>query len=212
MNSETQLDLFREFQLGAAHLSRVLPLWDLLPLYLFARQTELPGDTPIAKIPALHHEFESRGERIAVDVEPAILRDSPTAAPRIVFPGEREQLVASADTWLPIVRRMRPQKDWATVVAEVNKAGGRWTVERLLRAVKRLVGERLAEPQLLGRAPRKPSNQRALAAAAAMRLTNPSLSLREIGAQLQAMKIPSPRGHLNWSASMVAQLFKVPTT
>lgn len=123
-----------------------------------------------------------------------------------------QQLVASADTWLPIVRRMRPQKDWATVVAEVNKAGGRWTVERLLRAVKRLVAERLAEPQLLGRAPRKPSNQRALAAAAAMRLTNPSLSLREIGAQLQAMKISSPRGHLNWSASMVAQLFKVPTT
>lgn len=122
-----------------------------------------------------------------------------------------QRLAASADDWLPIVRRLRPQKDWVAVVAALNEAGGNWTVERLLRAVKRLVAERLAERHLLGRAPRKPSNQRALAAAAAMRLTNPNLSLREIGAQLQAMQISSPRGHLNWSASMVAQLLKVPT-
>jgi hypothetical protein len=90
-----QLDLFKEFQIGPGHLSRVLPLWDLLPLYLFAPRTQLPGDMPISKIPALHHEFESNGEHISVDVAPAILRSEPAAAPRIVFPGEREQLVSS---------------------------------------------------------------------------------------------------------------------
>lgn len=92
----TQLDLFREYQLGPAHLSRVLPLWDLLPLYLYTRRTELPGDTPIASIPAVHHTFQSHGETISVDVKPAILRDDPKAPARIVFPGEREQLVSAA--------------------------------------------------------------------------------------------------------------------
>ncbi|TAJ82206.1 recombinase family protein [Reyranella sp.] len=41
-----------------------------------------------------------------------------------------QQLAASANDWLPIVWRLRPQKDWATVVAALNEAGGTWTVER----------------------------------------------------------------------------------
>jgi hypothetical protein len=41
-----------------------------------------------------------------------------------------------------------------------------------------------------------------------MRRASPTISLKEIGRQLQAMAIPSARGHLTWSASMVAQLLK----
>jgi hypothetical protein len=41
-----------------------------------------------------------------------------------------------------------------------------------------------------------------------MRRASPTITLQEIGRQLQAMAIPSARGHLTWSASMVAQLLK----
>jgi DNA invertase Pin-like site-specific DNA recombinase len=119
-----------------------------------------------------------------------------------------DQLRATVDDWLPTVRRMRPQHDWATVVAKLNEGGGAWRTERLLRAVKLLVAEHLAEPALLGRAPRKSANRRARDAAAAMRRASPTITLQEIGRQLQAMAIPSARGHLTWSASMVAQLLK----
>lgn len=121
------------------------------------------------------------------------------------------QLVASADAWLPTVRELRPHTDWGRVVQALNDAGGGWTIQKLQRAVRRLVTERLAEPALLGRAPRRPGNPIALKVAMAMRMTNPKISLREIGAQLQAMKIPSARGHLRWSASMVAQLLRQAT-
>lgn len=96
LNDETQLDLFKEYHLGPAHLSRVLPVWDLLPLFLYARRTELPGETPVSQIPAMRTEFQSRGEFFTVDVKPAILRNDPKAPARIVFPGEREQLVSAA--------------------------------------------------------------------------------------------------------------------
>jgi hypothetical protein len=41
-----------------------------------------------------------------------------------------------------------------------------------------------------------------------MRRASPTITLQEIGRQLQAMAIPSARGQLTWSASMVAQLLK----
>jgi DNA invertase Pin-like site-specific DNA recombinase len=118
------------------------------------------------------------------------------------------QVAASADTWLPTVQQLRPHHDWHAVVKALNAKGGHWTVQRLQRAVRVLVTERLAAPALLGRAPRKPRNTVAMKAALAMRMTNPEISLRAIGVQLQAMRIPSPRGHLQWSASMVAQLLR----
>jgi DNA invertase Pin-like site-specific DNA recombinase len=121
------------------------------------------------------------------------------------------EIVASADAWLPTVRRLRPQHDWHAVVKTLNEGGAKWTVQRLQRSVRLLLAERLAEPTLLGRAPRKPRNIVALKAALAMRITNPKITLRAIGEQLQAMQIPSPRGHLRWSASMVAQLLQTPT-
>lgn len=55
------------------------------------------------------------------------------------------QVVASADTWLPTVRQMRPGRDWPTVVKALNDKGGDLTVQRLHRAVRLLVTERLAE-------------------------------------------------------------------
>jgi len=123
-----------------------------------------------------------------------------------------EKLLASADDWLPIVRRMRPAAAWDQVVAELNKdptsRGGVWRVERLQRAVRRLVDEHLASVELLGRAPRRPANPSLVQTVTAMRRANPEITLREIGRQLEAMGVKSPRGHARWSPSMVASLLK----
>ena len=124
--------------------------------------------------------------------------------------GHLDKIVASADDWLPTVRRMRPRATWEAVVAELNKQGrGRpWRVERLQRAVRLLVRERLAEPELLGRAPRRPAKLSLIQTVLAMRLANPDISLREIGRQLESMQVRSPRGHAHWSPSMVASLLR----
>src|SRR5271157_3092387 len=75
-----------------------------------------------------------------------------------VFTGD---VIASMDRWLPTVRRMRPQYPWEDVVQVLNQAGGaRLTTERLRRAVRRAVRERLADANLLERTPRRPPEDR----------------------------------------------------
>lgn len=142
---------------------------------------------------------EGRGDAIAKIVE------SRSAA-------HLEKLLASADDWLPIVQRMRPAASWDQVVAELNKdptsRGGVWRVERLQRAVRRLVDEHLAGVELLGRAPRRPGNPALVQTVSAMRRANPKITLREIGRELESMGVRSPRGHARWSPSMVSSLLK----
>src|SRR5215218_5027209 len=64
------------------------------------------------------------------------------------------RLVAGADAWLPAVQRLRMDgRAWDDVVRYLNarRAAGAplWTSERLVRAVRRMVAEGLAEPALL---------------------------------------------------------------
>jgi DNA invertase Pin-like site-specific DNA recombinase len=66
------------------------------------------------------------------------------------------ELITSAQLWLPTVRQMRPQHSWDDVVRVLNSNGHSWTIERLRRAVHRLVRERIAEPALTERSPRRP--------------------------------------------------------
>ncbi len=117
-------------------------------------------------------------------------------------------LLASADTWLPTVRRMRPDHPWEDVVRvlDLQRPARPWTVERLRRAVRRLVREHLAEPHLIARAPRKPPQDRLMALVHGIALANPDMTLREIAAQLEAMHERTPRGGRRWSASSVKNL------
>jgi len=128
--------------------------------------------------------------------------------------GHLDKLLASANDWLPIVQRMRPAASWRRVVAELNKdaasRGGVWRVERLQRAVRRLVDEHLAGAELLGRAPRRRGDPGLVQTVTAMRRANPDISLREIGRQLEHMGVKSPRGHARWSPSMVAAHLRIP--
>lgn len=94
-NNEGQLELFSEFRLGAAHLSRIIPVWDLLGIFLLGRQNEIPPNTPAAEIKPRRHEFPQRNERITFEVRPAMLSKA-SEKTRMIFAGEREQLVAAA--------------------------------------------------------------------------------------------------------------------
>jgi len=121
-----------------------------------------------------------------------------------VFTGD---VIASMDRWLPTVRRMRPQYPWEDVVRVLNQAdGARWTTERLRRAVRRAVRERLADAKLLERTPRRPPEDRLMMIAAGIAMANPEISLRAIGAQLEAMRERTPRGGCQWAASSVKNL------
>jgi DNA invertase Pin-like site-specific DNA recombinase len=115
-------------------------------------------------------------------------------------------LIASADTWLPTVRRFRPQHSWDDVVHVLNNKGQNWTVERLRRAARRMVRERLAEPRLIERSPRRLPEDRLMTLVAGIAIADPDLSLREIGAQLERMRERTPRGGRQWSASSVKSL------
>ena len=135
--------------------------------------------------------------------DPAAIRKAAEARNR-VFTGD---VIASMDRWLPTVRRMRPSSPWEDVVRVLNmETGVRWTVERLRRAVRRTVRERLADPKLLERSPRRPPEDRLMMLVAGIAMANPDMPLRAIGAQLEAMRERTPRGGRQWAASSVKNL------
>ena len=135
--------------------------------------------------------------------DPAAIRKAAEARDRI-FTGD---VIAAMDLWLPTVRRMRPASPWEDVARVLNmESGARWTVERLRRAVRRAVRERLADPKLLERSPRRPPQDRLMMLVAGIAMANPDMPLRAIGAQLEAMRERTPRGGRQWAASSVKNL------
>ena len=109
-----------------------------------------------------------------------------SAARQRVYIGD---LIASAPTWLPTVQRMRPQHSWDDVARVLNHKGQRWTVEKLRRAVHRLVRERMAAADLIKRSPRRPPEDRLMTLVAGIAIADPELSLRDIAAQLEKMRL-----------------------
>ncbi len=66
--------------------------------------------------------------------------------------------------------------------------------------------EGLADPNLLERTPRRPPEDRLMMMVAGIAMANPEMSLRAIGAQLEAMRERTPRGGRQWAASSVKHL------
>ncbi|QWW72322.1 recombinase family protein [Rhizobium sp. WYJ-E13] len=116
------------------------------------------------------------------------------------------ELISSAQTWLPTVRQLRPQHSWDNVVRVLNRQGHDWTVERLRRAVHRMVREQLAEPELLARSPRRAPEDHLMKLVAAIAIADPGLSLRGIAAQLDQMSERPARGGRKWQPSSVRHL------
>jgi hypothetical protein len=123
------------------------------------------------------------------------------------------KVLAQVDTWLPLVRKMRPATPWKAIVKVLNDeagGGGPWNVERLMRAVRLLVNEHMAEPALMGRAPRRPAKPGLAVIIAGIRLANPDMTLSQVARQLEEMQVRSPRGKARWTASMVVSASRLP--
>src|SRR6185312_14202683 len=119
-------------------------------------------------------------------------------------------LLPGLDEWLAVVRRLRPERPWGEVVRAVNAAlpsgRRRWTQDRLVRAVRRLVFEGLADPALLAPAPRRQPPDRLVAIVAGIARSAPHLTVRAIGAELARLRERTPRDGLHWPPSSVAYL------
>ncbi|TMV04462.1 recombinase family protein [Brucella haematophila] len=142
---------------------------------------------------------------------PGLRERRPEAISNIVAARNRaymEQLVATAPTWLPTVSQLRPQHSWENIVLTLNLRGQNWTVERLRRAIRKLVQEGLAEPKLLTQAKRRIPDDYFIKRVAAIAIADPTLSLRAIAAKLDAMGAKPPRGGGKWQAASIRNLLE----
>lgn len=116
------------------------------------------------------------------------------------------RIQASANQWLPTVRRMRPDHTWDDISRVLQQRGLDWTPERLRRAVKWLVSEHMADAGLLKKSPARLPEDRLMTLVAGIHASNPELTLREIGLQLERLHERTPRGGSKWSPSSVKNL------
>ena len=116
------------------------------------------------------------------------------------------RIQATANQWLPIVRRMRPDHTWDDIARVLKQRGHDWSPERLRRAVKWLVAEHLAEPVLLKKSPPRLPEDRLMTLVAGIHASNPDLTLRAIALQLERLHERTPRGGSKWSPSSVKNL------
>lgn len=116
----------------------------------------------------------------------------------------------NADEWLPIVRRMRPNHAWAAVAAAINRQDPAptkpWSPARVKRAALRFQKDGLLDASLMGRAPKAQTSDRLTAIVAGMINANPKMTLEQIGASLERMREPPPRGGASWAISSVKML------
>lgn len=126
-----------------------------------------------------------------------------TAAQKAAY-GTRIQ--ATASQWLPIVRRMRPDHTWDDVARVLKQRGLSWTPERLRRAVRWMVSEGMADAALLRKSPPRLPEDRLMTLVTGIHASNPDLTLREIGTQLEKLHERTPRGGTKWSSSSVKNL------
>jgi DNA invertase Pin-like site-specific DNA recombinase len=118
-----------------------------------------------------------------------------------------DRVLGQLDTWLPIVRRMRPGQPWGDVVRVLNQQPGiPWTVERLRRTVRRLAAEGIVEANLLDRARPQIGEDRLIRLVAGIKTAAPDRTLQQIATQLEAMRERTPRGGTRWHRSSVQQL------
>src|SRR5208283_134895 len=118
-----------------------------------------------------------------------------------------DRVLAPLDTWLPIVRRMRPAQPWGDVVRVLNQRPGVvWTVERLRRTVRRLAAEGIVEASLLDRAKPQLGDDRLIRLVAGIKTAAPDWTLQQIAAQLEAMRERTPRGGTRWHPFSVKHL------
>jgi DNA invertase Pin-like site-specific DNA recombinase len=145
---------------------------------------------------------------------PGVRAGDPAAIAKIVKAMDETyvtRLIDQMEIFMPTVRKMRPARPWPEVALTLTKTTGTtWTVKRLHKSVRRLVAEGLVDRTVLGRAerPKRRRSDELAAMVRGMRIVQPTISLRAIGAQLEAMGQLTLRGQKTWSATSVAFLLK----
>jgi DNA invertase Pin-like site-specific DNA recombinase len=159
---------------------------------------------------------------------PGLQVGDPEARRRLVAGQERARLadlLPGLDAWLPTVRRLRPAACWQEVADAVNQAlpaaARRFTRDRLVRSVRRLVAEGLAEPDLLAPAPHGRPQRRPALDAVVRYLRNHRREAAERGIAAASYRPPtlaqvakhltedarlSPSGGGTWAPSSVKAL------
>jgi hypothetical protein len=122
-----------------------------------------------------------------------------------------ERLNKTAQDWVPHVRRLRPDLAWEDVVRIINgplPEARRWTQSRLLRAVKAYVRDGFLPTEVLARAGRRETDDRLPAIVAAIKGSDPDITLQAICDRLEAMRERTPRGRTSWQPSSVRMLLQ----
>lgn len=125
--------------------------------------------------------------------------------------GHMERLGETAQDWVPHVRRLRPEMAWEDVLRLVNAPlppERRWTQSRLIRAVKAYVRDGFLPATVLGRAAPRLADDRLPAIVAAIRRSDPDITLQAICTRLEAMRERTPRGRTRWQSSSVRMLLE----
>jgi hypothetical protein len=150
---------------------------------------------------------------------PGLRARDPTVLRKLAASRQASRLAAllpDLDRWLPLVRKLRPGHAWPDVTAAVNMAQPashrRFTMDRLVSAVRLLVAEGLAERELLDTAPRRPSRRglagqkRATEVVAALVAGRTAITLAQVGIELTRLGLAPPRGGSQWASSSVKAL------
>jgi DNA invertase Pin-like site-specific DNA recombinase len=154
--------------------------------------------------------LQAARRRGRVGGNPGLSAGDPAAISRLQASRDATHLngvLAQLDSWLPTVRRMRPEQPWGDVVRVLNRdQAGTWAVERLRRTVRRLVDEGIIEARLLDRARRQGGDDRLVRLVANIAAAAPDRTLQQIAAQLETMRERTPRGGTRWHPSSVKHL------
>lgn len=118
-----------------------------------------------------------------------------------------QKLEATADTWLPLVRRHRSGMAWDDLTRLLrSRTGQPWTLERMKRAACRHVRDGLLPTTVLDRSPRRTADDRLLAIIAGMRHADPDRTLAGIAKRLEDMGKRTLRGRASFYPSSVQSL------
>jgi DNA invertase Pin-like site-specific DNA recombinase len=211
------LDVIEELTIKGAHFRSVRdPIDTSTPQGMFSLQV-LGAVAQLER--ALISERTKAGIKAAkakgrLPGNPGLRERRPEALAKTAAARERAyaaKIQSTLDAWWPTVKRLRPDNAWEDVTRVLNQRpatqpDGPWTVDRLRRAVRWLVSQKLVDSDVLRRSTQKTADDRLMTLIVGIHASNPDLTLAEIGAQLERLYERTPRGGTKWSPSSVKNL------